>query len=81
MAKREQMSVPDSIRAELLKVAKYLLESGGEEKVAPARQCAHEELEHRALVHALVEIGLQHGELVQIGQQRALALAHGARSS
>ena len=67
--------------AELFEVVEHLLQSGGDQKIAPRRQRAHEEFEHCGVGHALVEIGLQHRKLIQIGQQRALALAHGARSS
>ena len=37
------------------------------------RQPAEEQLEHRGIRHAALVVGLQHGELVQIGEQRARA--------
>lgn len=57
--------------AQALEVVEHLLEAGRDEEVAALRHLAHEELEHRGPVHAAVEIGLQHGELVEIGEQRA----------
>src|SRR6185369_6924034 len=50
-------------------IVEHLLEAAGEQEIALFRQFAHEELENRRLVHALVEVGLQHGELVEIGEQ------------
>jgi len=51
-----------------------LLQARGDQEVARLRQLAHEELEHRHPAHALVMIGLEHGELVEVGEQRALTL-------
>ena len=48
-----------------------LLEPGRHQEAPPRRQLAHEELEHRGLALVMIEIGLHHVELVEIGQQRA----------
>ena len=64
----------------VLEMVEHLLEAGGDEEVALFRQLADEELEHRRLVHAAREIGLQHGELVEIGQQQAFRI-HSGNSS
>ena len=55
-----------------------LLESRRHEEIALGRQLAREELEHRGLGHAALEVRLQHGELVQIGEQGAGQRVHGA---
>jgi hypothetical protein len=46
-----------------------LREPRGDQEVAPRRQLAHEALEHRAPVHPLAEVRLQHRQLVQVGQE------------
>ena len=50
-----------------------LLQPRRHQETAPAGQLAHEELEHRGLRHAVLQIGLQHGELVEVGEQQAAA--------
>ncbi len=55
-------------KAKVLEVVEGLFEPGGEQEVALRGQGAHEEFEDRGVVHALVEIGLQHGEFVEVGQ-------------
>ena len=46
-------------------------EAGGQQKAAPWRQTPHEKLEHRLFILALVQIGLDHVELVEVGEQWA----------
>ena len=48
-----------------------LFKSGCDEKIALWRQLADKELEDSRFLHALIEISLKHGELVEIGQQSA----------
>ena len=48
-----------------------LFKSGCDEKIALCRQLADKELEDSRFLHALIEISLKHGELVEIGQQSA----------
>src|SRR5437879_1399768 len=67
--------------AQILQIAQGLLEAGHHQKPATRRQLAHEELEDRRVLHALLDIPLQHGELVEIGQKRARRPAHAARFS
>ena len=47
------------------------------EEAAPRRQLAEEELEHRRAGEPMLEIGLEHVELIEIGQQRARIAVHG----
>src|SRR5690606_27430769 len=54
------------------------------EKVTPLWQCAREQAEHRLATHALLEVGLHHGQFVQVGEQAqavagvCLAMVQGA---
>ena len=50
-----------------------LLESRRHQEIAHARKLAHVELERGGLRHAAVEIRLQHGELIEVGEQGARA--------
>jgi len=56
-----------------------LLEPGRDEKFASRPQPADEELEHRGLLHAVVVIALQHGELVEVGEEDTAGGVHGDR--
>src|SRR3990167_4769906 len=49
-----------------------LFESRRHQEAAAGAQLAHEELEHRDLLHAGIVIALHHRELVEIGEQRAV---------
>jgi hypothetical protein len=60
-------------KARLLQEPDGLLQPRRHQKPAPFRQPAHEKLEHRRLRHAMLQIGLQHGELIEVGKQQALA--------
>jgi hypothetical protein len=42
---------------------------GGHQEIAVRREFAYKELKHRRVGHALVKVGLQHGELVEVGKQ------------
>ena len=50
-----------------LQIIERVLEPGGEQEAAPRRQPAHEEFEHRLLVLAPIQIGLDHVEFVEVG--------------
>src|SRR2546430_1002129 len=67
--------------AQNLPKSQPLPQAGRPQEPATRRQLAHEELEDRRVLHALLEIPLQHGELVEIGQERARRPAHAARFS
>ena len=54
--------------AQIFQIVERLLEAGGEQKSAPPRQRAHEKLEHRGLREASIQIGLDHVELVEVGE-------------
>jgi len=48
-----------------------LFEAGRHEKAAMLRQPPDEKLEDGGIVHSLLEVRLQHGELIQVGEQGA----------
>ena len=48
-----------------------LLETGGDEEVPTRRQLAHEQFENRCAIHPLLPVGLQHRQLVKVGQKDA----------
>ena len=61
-----------------------LLQPGGDEKAALRRQLAHEELEYRRPRLAVLQVGLDHVELVEVGEQRArgeVRVVHGVTSA
>ena len=58
---------------ERLEEVERLLESGRDQETALSGQLAHEQLEHRGLDHPAMQVGLQHRQLVQVGEQRAHA--------
>ena len=55
--------------AQALEVSEHVVEAAGEEVVAPLGQAPHEEAEGGLFVHALLDVCLQHRELVEIGEQ------------
>ncbi len=59
--------------AKPLEEVEQLFEPGRQQEVARLRQASREELEHRFVVHPAIDVGIQHGELVEIGQQTAVA--------
>ena len=52
--------------------SEHVLEATRQEIVAPLGEVPHEQTEGRRLGHAAFDVGLQHGELVQIGEERGL---------
>ena len=50
-----------------LQIIERVFEPGGKQEAAPRRQPAHEEFEHRLLVLAAIQIGLDHVEFVEVG--------------
>ena len=57
--------------AKVLQKIERLLQPGRQQKSAPRRQGAGEKFEHRRIGIAMVQIGLGHVELVEVGEQRA----------
>jgi hypothetical protein len=55
----------------VFQIIQCLLESGRHQKPAAGGQLADEEFENGRLLHALVEISLKHGELIEVGHERA----------
>jgi hypothetical protein len=45
------------------------MQSGGEQEAAPRRQATDEEFEHCRAGVAMIQIGLDHVDLIKIGQQ------------
>jgi hypothetical protein len=66
--------------AQLRQVIERLLEAGGDQEAAALRQRADEEFEHGRAGLAMVQIGLAHVELVEIGEERAGQRIHRAAS-
>ena len=62
---------------QVFQIVERVRQAGGEQEGAPAGQPPHEEFEHRLLVLAAVQIGLDHVELVEIGGERAFDGGHG----
>jgi hypothetical protein len=60
--------------AKAFKVLKDIVEAAGEKVVAPFGEAAHEEAEGRRLGHTPLDVGLQHGELVQISEQAEIGV-------
>ena len=58
------------------KIEDRLFESGGEEKIAMRRQLAYKESKYCCLMHLVLAVALQHCELIEIGQQRAISRIH-----
>src|SRR5262249_4072276 len=56
--------------AKIFEKTQRLLQSGGEQESAPRRQTAHEQLEYRGAGVAMIQIGLNHVDLIKISQQR-----------
>ena len=61
--------------AQLFEVER-LLEPGRHHEAASGREVAEEELEYRGLRLAMIQVGLNHVELVEIGQQRRRDVIH-----
>ena len=67
----EALPPPSSAAQKLYSSAKAdLLQTRGNEEVAGSRQPADEELEYCRLLHAQRVVGIEHGQLIKIGQQR-----------
>jgi hypothetical protein len=64
--------------AQRLQQLERLLQARGDEELPAGRKLAHEQLEHRRFRHLLLVVRLQHGELVQVGEQRAGERVHPA---
>ena len=64
-------------KAQILQIIQRLFQTGGQQEIPLRRQATHEQLERGRFVHAFGVISLEHGELIQIGQQRAVGKGHG----
>jgi hypothetical protein len=68
----------DLLRREMQAFEKVqrLFEPSGDQKAAPGRKVANEKLENRGLRLAVIQVRLDHIELVEIGQQRTRGVIH-----
>ena len=58
------------VEAESLEVLDELLEARRHQEVTSGRQLPHEQLEDRRRLHAVAEVAVQHGQLVEVCEQR-----------
>jgi len=56
--------------AKILKKIKRLMQPGGEQKSAPRRQRTDKQFEHCRVSIAMIQIGLDHVDLIKVGQER-----------
>lgn len=54
----------------ILKEIERLMQPGGEQEAAPRRQAADKEFKYRRVGVAMIQISLDHVDLIKIGQQR-----------
>ena len=66
-------------KAQRLQIIERLLETRGQQKSAPCRQSAGKEFEYRGLGIAMVQIGLDHVDLIKVRQQRTGIFHRGRR--
>src|SRR5262245_34725234 len=64
------------LKAKSSKAVDGIINAAGEEIVAEGWQGAHEETEHCRLLHVLLPVSLEHGQLVEIRQERQIVGAH-----
>ncbi len=64
-----------------LQVLQHLLQAGCQQESPPGGQLAGKELEGRGIGHAVHGVPLQHGELVEVGEQRAGRPVHACARS
>ena len=86
---RARASRSAAVEAQRLEVGERVLEAAGEHEVAGRGQRAEVETEDGGLAQSFAQIGLRHGELVEVDRERrdglgaarvVVALRHGARS-
>ena len=66
---RVQIGEGRLVEAERLEKRQHIVQPACQQIVPPLGQAAHEETEHGQLTHVLLEIGLEHGEFVQVREQ------------
>src|ERR1700732_1760466 len=54
----------------ILKEIERLMQPGGEQEAAPRRQAADKEFKYRRVGVAMIQISLDHVDLIKVGQQR-----------
>ena len=76
---RVQIGEGRLVEAERLEKRQHVVQPACQQVVPPLGQTPHEETEHGDLTHVLLEVGLEHGELVQVREQDGaeLGLRHG----
>jgi hypothetical protein len=82
---RRQVIERLSGEAKRLQVSKDVVEPAGEQIVAGLRETAGEQAEHGLFLHPLPPVRLEHRELIQVGEERGVAVVdprcggHGTR--
>ena len=71
---RVQIGEGRLVEAERLEKRQHIVQPARQQVVPPLGQTPHEEAEHGDLTHLLLEIGLEHGELVQVREQSGAEL-------
>ena len=69
-AERCQIVERGVVKPERLEETEDIVESARQEIVAARGQSTDEQTEHSRVVHLLFEIGLEHRELIQVGEER-----------
>ncbi len=75
----QRPEVGDVVAAEAqpLESGEHAVEAASEQVIAPRWKPSHEKREHRLLLHAGGEIGLRHGQLVEVREERQTAAGGG----
>ena len=61
--------------AQVFQVLEDGIEAAGQQEVAARGKAAHEQAEYGRIQHAFLVIGLEHGQFVEIGEQRQVLLS------
>jgi hypothetical protein len=69
-AERLQILERGLVKPKRLQKAEDFIQTAGEEKIAPLGQSSHEQAEDGDIAHLLLEVRLEHRELLEIGQER-----------
>ena len=58
------------LESQVFEVVERGIQAGGDQEVPIGRQASREELERRGRLHAVLQVCLEHGELIEIGGER-----------
>src|SRR6516225_5416380 len=68
-------------KSDVFEEGEGLFESRRDQEAATGRKLSHEEFEYGRLPLAMVQVGLDHVELIEIGQQRSCRVIHSDTTS